>query len=169
MPITISELADHRLRRHASTGQDFIDAELPITGGCEVCGASIAAYNACPSTSGYLRCSHGCIGDDGFDTVEAAAASIFAGDDDDDDDDLCVCGHPRERHADPDTAATRAAWWSPRAPTWSTVFDDGRHGELAYCACLRFDDAASAPVQPRPRSPTTRSPSTFSPTATPRC
>jgi hypothetical protein len=28
------------------------------------------------------------------------------------------------------------------------VFDDGRGDELAYCACLRFDEAASAPVQP---------------------
>jgi len=144
MPITISELADHRLRRHASTGQDFIDAELPITGGCEVCGASIAAYNACPSTSGYLRCAQGCIGDDGFDTVEAAAASIFAGDDDDD---LCVCGHPRERHADPGSGDTRCLVVAERTDLVD-VFDDGRHGELAYCACLRFDEAASAPVQP---------------------
>jgi hypothetical protein len=42
---------------------------LPFMGGCEICGATIACYNAYPSKSGYLRCSDH-IGDTGFNTVE---------------------------------------------------------------------------------------------------
>jgi hypothetical protein len=37
-------------------------------GGCQGCQASIAVYNAYPSTSGYWRCAD-CIGTDGFATV----------------------------------------------------------------------------------------------------
>lgn len=77
MSITILELASHRLGRDASNGADFAEAELPIMGGCECCGASIAAYNACPSKSGYLRCANGCIGDAGWDDVIEAEAAIF--------------------------------------------------------------------------------------------
>lgn len=71
-PITIQELAAHRLGRDAHTGADFAEAGLPIMGGCQVCGASIAAYNACPSKTGYWRCLNLCIADQGFDTVEDA-------------------------------------------------------------------------------------------------
>ena len=77
MPITIAELADYRLGRKASTGQDFIDAELDIMGGCQVCGASLAAYNACPSKTGFWRCANGCIYNEGWETVEEANADIF--------------------------------------------------------------------------------------------
>ena len=38
-------------------------------GGCEGCHATLAAYNAYPSTSGYWRCAD-CIGQTGFATVE---------------------------------------------------------------------------------------------------
>jgi hypothetical protein len=76
-PITVLMLAEFILGREARTGQDFADAGLPMLGGCELCGATIAAYNASPSRSGYLRCAEGCIGDLGFDTVEAAAYFLF--------------------------------------------------------------------------------------------
>jgi hypothetical protein len=76
-PITIQQLATFRIGRDAVNGQDFIDAELPMMGGCEICGATVAAYNSCPSTSGYIRCKNGCICDDGYDTVEEANKDIF--------------------------------------------------------------------------------------------
>lgn len=49
-------------------GSEFIKHGLHFLGGCECCEASIAAYNAYPSTSGYWRCED-CIGDDGFPTA----------------------------------------------------------------------------------------------------
>lgn len=78
-PITIHMLAEHRSPDHVGdewNGQDYLDVGLPFIGGCEVCGAAVAAYNSHPSTSGYLRCST-CIGDDGYATVESANAAIF--------------------------------------------------------------------------------------------
>ena len=71
MPVTIMQVAEHILRRPARTGDDFLQAGLPMFGGCQRCEASIAAYNACPSKTGYLQCQQ-CIDDIGFDTVEAA-------------------------------------------------------------------------------------------------
>ena len=52
----------------------FDDHRLPMLGGCEVCGACIAAYNAAPTRTGYLRCAGfeeepGCTGELGFRTV----------------------------------------------------------------------------------------------------
>lgn len=52
------------------TGGEFERVGLPMLGGCEVCGASIAAYNAYPSKSGYLRC-RGCVGGIGFENCAA--------------------------------------------------------------------------------------------------
>ena len=75
--ITVLQLAEYRLSRPAVTGSDFEEAGLPMLGGCEVCHASIAAYNACPSTSGYIRCASGCIGDSGWTSVEEANHAIF--------------------------------------------------------------------------------------------
>jgi hypothetical protein len=69
-PITIMVAAEHMLGREARNGADYEQAGLPMMGGCEHCGASIAAYNAYPSTSGYLRCAD-CIGDDGYPTADA--------------------------------------------------------------------------------------------------
>ena len=77
LPITISDLAEHRLGREASTGADFETAGLPMMGGCEACGACVAAYNSHPSKTGYLRCSD-CIGDLGWATVEEAHAALEA-------------------------------------------------------------------------------------------
>jgi hypothetical protein len=47
-------------------------------GGCEGCGASIAAYSAHPSTTGYIRCRD-FIGDLGYATVAEADLAIFGG------------------------------------------------------------------------------------------
>lgn len=80
-PVTVFDLARHRLgglhKDITMTGADFQRAGLPMMGGCEVCHATVAAYNSCPSTSGYIRCASGCIGDDGYLTVEEADAAIF--------------------------------------------------------------------------------------------
>ena len=84
-PITIYQLALHRLGIAPGdgaglTGADFDRADLPIMGGCEICGASVAAYNAAPSKSGYIRCASGCIGDEGYLTVTDANRDIFGDD-----------------------------------------------------------------------------------------
>lgn len=76
MAITIYELAEFRLGREPETGADYNEAKLQILGGCGVCGASIAAYNAFPSQSGFWKCGD-CIGDDGWDDLEAANFDIF--------------------------------------------------------------------------------------------
>ena len=47
------------------------DTGLPFLGGCEVCGATVSCGNSCPSTSGYIRCASGCIGDRGFPSTKA--------------------------------------------------------------------------------------------------
>lgn len=75
-PVSILDLAEYRLGREASTGQDFEDAGLPILGGCEGCGATIAAYNAYPSKTGFLRCAD-CIADLGWGTVQEANDALF--------------------------------------------------------------------------------------------
>ena len=78
MAITIMELAQYRLGLEDAdhmTGADFQRANLDILGGCEICAASIAAYNAYPSRSGYWRCAD-CVGDDGFKTVQEAQIKI---------------------------------------------------------------------------------------------
>jgi hypothetical protein len=76
MPITIKDLASHRLGFEASNGQHFYDAGLDILGGCAGCEASLAAYNGYPSKSGYWKCKD-CIGPNGWDTVESANKDIF--------------------------------------------------------------------------------------------
>jgi|GEM_PF-3033727 len=72
--VTIQSLAEYRLGRAATTGQDY--AGLPMLGGCEICGATIAPYNAYPSRSGYWRCAQ-CIGDTGWLTVVEANQVVF--------------------------------------------------------------------------------------------
>jgi hypothetical protein len=69
-PVTVLECAEHILGREPQNGGDFEKAGLPIMGGCEVCGASIAAFNACPSKTGFLRCKNGCIADQGYTSAE---------------------------------------------------------------------------------------------------
>jgi len=74
--ITAMELAEFRLGREARTGTDFEEARIPIMGGCSVCGASIAAYNAYPARDGYWRCEDH-IGEDGWEDVAEASRDIF--------------------------------------------------------------------------------------------
>lgn len=73
MPITIHDLAVHRGAKPNDEGcfteETYARLGFAIVGGCEVCGACIAAYNAYPSKSGYWRCGD-CIGDLGFESPE---------------------------------------------------------------------------------------------------
>jgi hypothetical protein len=55
---------------------DLDKAQLPMMGGCQVCEASIACYNAYPSKSGYLRCAD-CIGEEGWHSSSQAYRDIF--------------------------------------------------------------------------------------------
>lgn len=81
-PVTILKLALYRLGLPDDTsslnGAQFAEVGLQIMGGCEVCGATLAAYNACPSKSGYWRCLNGCIGNDGWYDVALADREIAA-------------------------------------------------------------------------------------------
>lgn len=70
-PVTVLQVAEHRLGRPASNGADFQAADLSIIGGC-MCGAPVAAYNACPSKKGHWLCLNGCIDGQGFDDVRIA-------------------------------------------------------------------------------------------------
>lgn len=38
------------------TGEDFAAVGIPILGGCQRCGATIAAYNAHPQKNGFWAC-----------------------------------------------------------------------------------------------------------------
>jgi ribosomal protein L37AE/L43A len=70
MPITILDYVKSKAgEKDSYSGEDFLRHGVEMLGGCEVCQATIAAYNAYPSKSGYWRCAN-CIGDTGFDTAE---------------------------------------------------------------------------------------------------
>lgn len=73
LPVTILDIAISRGVKEDKKGyideNEFYRIGLQMTGGCINCHASLAAYNAYPSKSGYWKCSD-CIGDDGFNTVE---------------------------------------------------------------------------------------------------
>ena len=69
MPITILDYVKSVAGNKAIyTADDFARAGVEMSGGCQICGATIAPCNAYPSKSGYWRCAD-CIGDDGFATV----------------------------------------------------------------------------------------------------
>ena len=57
------------------TAEDCLASGVDILGGCQGCHATIAAYNAYPSTSGYWRCAD-CIGTSGYATVADFTASM---------------------------------------------------------------------------------------------
>ena len=71
-PITIQDVAEAWGAKPQADGSypggEYVRLGLPIMGGCEGCGATVACYNAYPSYSGYIRCSD-CIGDNGYETV----------------------------------------------------------------------------------------------------
>jgi hypothetical protein len=69
MPITILDYVKSVAGdKDLYTAEDCLASGVDILGGCQGCHATIAAYNAYPSTSGYWRCAD-CIGTDGFATV----------------------------------------------------------------------------------------------------
>jgi hypothetical protein len=69
MPITILDYVKSVVGdKDFYTAEDCLISGVDIIGGCQTCAATIAAYNAYPSTSGYWRCA-GCIGDTGFATI----------------------------------------------------------------------------------------------------
>ena len=69
MPITILDYVKSVVGdKDLYTAEDCLASGVDILGGCQGCHATIAAYNAYPSTSGYWRCAD-CIGDDGYATV----------------------------------------------------------------------------------------------------
>lgn len=71
--ITILDLALHLGAKAEEDGaipaSEIQRVGLPFMGGCLHCQATIAAYNAYPSKSGYLKCAD-CIGDDGWKKAE---------------------------------------------------------------------------------------------------
>ena len=77
MPITILDYVRSRVgeKRAYSTG-DFYSNGVDMLGGCEICHAQIACYNAYPSKSGHWRCAD-CIGDTGFTTAEEFKTATF--------------------------------------------------------------------------------------------
>ena len=78
MPITILDYIKSVVGdKDLYTAEDCLTSGVDILGGCQSCHATIAAYNAYPSTSGYWRCAD-CIGDDGFATVADFTASLPA-------------------------------------------------------------------------------------------
>jgi hypothetical protein len=69
MPITILDYVRSRLGdRETYSEDDHWHCGVAILGGCEICHATIASYNAYPSRSGYWRCAD-CIGDTGYSTA----------------------------------------------------------------------------------------------------
>ena len=78
--ITVLELAKHRNPELANKDEvsmgDIEDTGLPFMGGCEICYATIACYNAYPTKTGYLRCKDDVEGY-AFETVEEANKFIF--------------------------------------------------------------------------------------------
>ena len=69
MPITILDYVKSVVGdKDLYTAEDCLASGVDILGGCQGCHATIACYNAYPSTSGYWRCAD-CIGEDGFATV----------------------------------------------------------------------------------------------------
>lgn len=79
-PITILGLAIFRGAEKDENGgingAEFHRVGLDFMGGCGVCNATLAAYNACPSKAGYW-CCRGCVGDTGWTDVAQANHDIF--------------------------------------------------------------------------------------------
>ena len=63
MPITILDYVKSVVGdKDLYTAEDCLSSGVDILGGCQACHATIACYNAYPSTTGYWRCAD-CIGD----------------------------------------------------------------------------------------------------------
>jgi hypothetical protein len=78
MPITILDYVKSVVGdKDFYTAEDCLISGVDIIGGCQTCAATIAIYNAYPSTSGYWRCA-ACIGDTGFATPAEFTAHTTA-------------------------------------------------------------------------------------------
>ncbi len=81
MAITLLELAIFRGAKESEdggmSGSEIERVGLPFMGGCGRCGACVAAYNACPSQTGYIMCASGCIDGIGYETCEEANLALF--------------------------------------------------------------------------------------------
>ena len=80
MPVTILQCVIARLHLKTGegiTGGDCERAGFAILGGCQMCNATIAAHNACPTKSGFWSCLNECVGDRGFESVKEALEFIF--------------------------------------------------------------------------------------------
>jgi hypothetical protein len=77
-PITVLELAEYRgVKVKDSVSMAEVEAVgLPFMGGCKRCQDCVACYNSCPTRTGFLMCE-GCVGPDGFETVEEANKFLF--------------------------------------------------------------------------------------------
>jgi hypothetical protein len=77
MPITIFDYVKSVVGdKDSYSAEDFYRNGVGLTGGCQCCSATLAAYNAYPSTSGYWRCAD-CISGTGFATVADFKACTF--------------------------------------------------------------------------------------------
>jgi hypothetical protein len=76
MPVTVMQLAESVLGHEPGRRVEYEEIGLPVFGGCELCNAPIAFYNAYPSRSGYIRCRD-CIGDLGWESANVAARDVF--------------------------------------------------------------------------------------------
>jgi len=75
--ITILDVAKHRGVKEVDgviNGREFHRVGLQFLGGCERCGATLAAYNAYPDKSGYWRCAD-CLSNP-YETVEEFEADV---------------------------------------------------------------------------------------------
>jgi hypothetical protein len=78
MPITILDYVKSVVGdKDTYSPDDFRRCGVAMTGGCQWCHATIAAYNAYPSAYGYWRCAN-CIGEDGFTIIDEFTAHISA-------------------------------------------------------------------------------------------
>lgn len=75
-PVTALAVAEARGLKPANDGSGysgaaFADVGIPMLGGCQNCHATIAAYNAYPSKTGYWLCADCIEGTDlGFNSAE---------------------------------------------------------------------------------------------------
>jgi hypothetical protein len=77
MPITILDYVKSVTGpKDLYTAEDCFTSGVDILGGCQGCGATIAAYNAYPSTTGYWRCAD-CIGETGYATITEFTVSLL--------------------------------------------------------------------------------------------
>jgi hypothetical protein len=75
MPITVLDVVRSVVgEKETYTALDCWEAGVAMVGGCQLCGATIAVYNAYPSQSGYWRCA-ACIGSTGFTSIEEFATT----------------------------------------------------------------------------------------------